>query len=148
MPEAGTPEGTLLAFDFGLSRIGAAVGQTHTKTANPLETIQNRGEQAWSRLLALVKEWRPQAIIVGLPLDLEGLDTDMSRLARKFGSEVARRTGLTVYYQDERLTSRAADDAFAAMRAAGTRRRKHASMKDAMAAKIILENWLQSVPEP
>jgi putative Holliday junction resolvase len=148
MPEASAPDGTLLAFDFGLSRIGIAVGQTRTRTANPLETIANRGDQAWSRILALVGDWKPVAVIVGLPLDQDGIETGMSRKARKFGAELARRTGLSVFYQDERLTSRAADEDFASMRAAGTRRRKHASMKDAMAARIILENWLQSLPEP
>jgi putative Holliday junction resolvase len=147
MPEAPAPDGTLLAFDFGLSRIGVAVGQTRTRTASPLETVSNRGQQAWLRILELIGEWRPAAVVVGLPLDAEGLETDMSRQARKFGSDLASRTGLRVFYQDERLTSRAVDDAFVAMRAEGRRRRKHAHLKDAMAARIILENWLQSVPE-
>jgi len=148
MPDSVTLDGTLLAFDFGLRRIGIAVGQTRTRTANSLETLANRGDQAWHRISRLVAEWRPCALIVGLPLDRDGLETDMSRHARQFAAELTQRTGVSVFFQDERLTSRAADDAFAAMRAAGTRRRKDASLKDAMAAKIILENWLQSQPLP
>lgn len=146
MPESAAPQGTLLAFDFGLRRIGVAVGQTHTQTANPLETLANKGDQAWHRIQALVKEWRPVAVVVGLPLDEEGLATEMSRKARSFANKLSSRTGLQVYFQDERLTSRAADEAFVAMRATGARRRRDAALKDAFAAKIILENWLQSMP--
>lgn len=144
MPEASAPEGTLLAFDFGLRRIGVAVGQTWTKTATPLETIANRGEAAWVRIEALAAEWRPLALVVGLPLNADGEETEISRQARRFGGRLAERLHLEVFYQDERLTSRAADEAFAAMRAAGARRARDAGLKDAMAAKIILENWLQS----
>jgi putative Holliday junction resolvase len=146
MPEAQAPRGTLLAFDFGLARIGVAVGQTQTGTANPLETVSNTGDGAWRRIQQLVSEWRPVAMVVGLPLDSEGLDTDMSRNARRFADTLSDKTGLHVYLQDERLTSRAAEEAFVAMRAAGARRRRDAVLKDAFAAKIILENWLQSRP--
>ena len=69
MPEAQAPRGTLLAFDFGLARIGVAVGQTQTGTANPLETVSNTGDEAWRRIQQLVSEWRPVAMVVGLPLD-------------------------------------------------------------------------------
>jgi putative Holliday junction resolvase len=84
--------------------------------------------------------------VVGLPLDRDGGETDMSRQARQFGQELQERTDLPVYFMDERLTSQAVESNFAAARAAGARRRKDAALKDAMAAKIILENWLQSLP--
>ncbi len=146
MPERALPEGTLLAFDYGLSRIGVAVGQTMTRTATALETIANKGDQARERIAALIKEWRPVALVVGLPLDAEGAETDMSRKARAFAKDLALSAGLEVYFEDERLTSSAVESDFAALRASGARRRKDAALKDAMAAKIILENWLQSHP--
>jgi putative Holliday junction resolvase len=70
----------------------------------------------------------------------------MSQRARQFGQELEEHTRLPVYFMDERLTSQAVETAFAAARAAGATRRKDAALKDAMAAKIILENWLQSLP--
>lgn len=136
----------MLAFDFGLSRIGVAVGQTTTRTATALETISNKSDQAAGRIAALIREWRPAALVVGLPLAADGAETEMSGKARRFAAELANSTGLEVYFEDERLTSSAVESDFAAMRAAGARRRKDAAMKDAMAARIILENWLQSHP--
>jgi len=146
MPDAAVAEGTLLAFDFGLKRIGVAVGQTHTRTASALETVTVSGQGALHRILELVREWRPCGLVIGLPLDAEGAETEMCRQARRFGEDLGRRTGLPVHYQDERLTSMAVESGFAGLRAAGAGRRKDAGMKDAMAAKIILENWLQSPP--
>jgi putative Holliday junction resolvase len=146
MPETTAPVGTLLAFDFGMKRIGVAVGQTHTCTANALETLPNTGDPVGDRVRALIAEWRPVALVVGLPLDEAGCETDMSRRARDFAGQLVAQTGLPVYFEDERLTSMAVDSEFVRLRASGARRRKDASLKDAMAAKIILENWLQSAP--
>jgi putative Holliday junction resolvase len=147
MPDAGGTEGVLLAFDFGLKRIGVAVGQTHTRTASALETVPVGGQGGWPRIQELVRQWRPSALVVGLPLDPDGAETEMCRQARTFGEGLAQRTGLPVYFQDERLTSQAVETGFAEARAAGARRRRDARMKDAMAARIILENWLQSHPD-
>lgn len=144
MPERAIPRGYIMAFDFGMRRIGVAVGQTTTRTATALRTVINGTEPDWSTLDRLVKEWRPAVLLVGLPLDLAGEETDMSRAARRFGSTVGERYGLPVAYADERLTSRAAESRFAELRAAGGLRRKHADQLDAISAQIILENWLQS----
>ncbi|NIP17369.1 MAG: Holliday junction resolvase RuvX [Xanthomonadales bacterium] len=147
MPERAEPEGTLLAFDFGFRRIGVAVGQTTTRTANPLLTLGPAKEPDWRRIGDLVEEWRPCALVVGLPLDEAGEETTMSAAARRFGDELAGRFGLPVFHVDERLTSRQAQAQFAEQRADGRARRKDAGNLDAIAAKIILENWLQSRPE-
>lgn len=151
MPEgsgAATPEGTLLGFDFGLRRIGVAVGQTATRTANPLTVIRHGDAPDWDALAALMAEWRPAAAVVGLPLDGAGEETEMSRRARRFGAQLGDRFGLPVYFSDERLTSRAAEAGFAERRAAGRARRRDAAKLDAVAAGIILENWLgQLTPE-
>ncbi len=150
MPEAAGrawPDGTWLAFDFGLRRIGVAVGQTTTRTANPLATVRHGDAQPdWDHIRSLVGEWRPVGFVVGLPLGSEGEKTPMSKRAQGFGEELASAFDRPVAWCDERLTSQAAERSFADRRAAGAARRKDAAQLDAMAAAIFLENWLQSLP--
>lgn len=136
--------GTLLAFDFGHRRIGVAVGQTFTGSANTLAVVAVSNQPDWQTITNIVKEWKPVALIVGLPLAADGGETDMSKDARGFGTALAERFGIPVLFEDERLTSVGADERFSAARAQGGMRRKDAAMKDAMAAQIILENWLQT----
>ena len=147
MPEAALPGGYILGFDFGLRRIGVAVGQTATHTASALETIGHSKEPDWRAIDRLVKEWQPSTLLVGLPLGPEGEETDMSRASRRFGAALQERYALAVVYADERLSSRAAGDRFAELRASGGLRRKDAGQLDAMAAQIILENYLHSLRE-
>jgi putative Holliday junction resolvase len=144
MPEHVVPRGYILAFDFGRRRIGAAVGQSTTCTASGLQTIANGRDPDWAAIDRLILDWRPQALLVGLPVGPEGEETDMSRAARRFGEALRERYSLPVDYADERLTSRAAGSRFAELRAGGGLRRKHAGQLDAISARIILENWLQS----
>ncbi|MGD2129450.1 MAG: Holliday junction resolvase RuvX [Lysobacterales bacterium] len=143
---AGTraADGCILGFDFGVRRIGVAVGQRTTRTASSLETVSNGRDPDWDALDRLVRDWRPRQLLVGLPVNAEGEETDMSRAARRFGESLRERYGLDVSYADERLSSRAAEGRFAELRASGTLRRKHARRLDAMAAQIILESWLES----
>ena len=146
MPEPETLRGTLLGFDFGFRRIGVAVGQTATLTASALVTVRHAAQPDWQAIGNLISEWKPAALVVGLPLGVEGLETDMSRSARQFAAEMEKRFEKPVYFIDERLTSVAAGEQFAEARSQGRARRKDARKLDAMAAKIILENWLQSLP--
>jgi putative Holliday junction resolvase len=148
MPEqpGPRPPGIYLAFDFGLRRIGIAAGQTQTGTATALDTVRHAQAPDWPAIDTLVAEWRPVGLVVGLPLDSEGNDTDMSKAARAFADELSRRYGRPAYLCDERLSSRAADEAFVAMRAGGQSKRKDAARLDALAARIILENWLAESP--
>jgi putative Holliday junction resolvase len=146
MPDSAIPRGYVLSFDFGLRRIGIAVGQSATRTASSLLTVANREAPDWAAIDRVVKEWKPALFVVGLPLDLSGEETDMSRAARRFGKALSERYGPGCVFADERLSSRAAESRFAEMRASGGLRRKDASRLDAMAAQIILENWLQSCP--
>lgn len=143
MPEAAPVSGYILTFDFGLRRIGAAVGQTLTGTATALETLGHGKEPDWPAIERLVAEWKPALLLVGLPLGAEGEETDMSAAARRFGEALGTRFGKPVAYVDERLSSRVAEERFAERRAAGTARRKDASQVDAMAAQVICENWLR-----
>ena len=145
MPETALPRGHILSFDFGLRRIGVAVGQTATDTASSLETVSHGRQPDWVAIDRLVKEWKPSTLLVGLPLGPEGEETNMSKSARRFGAALQKRFSLELAYANERLSSRAARDRFVELRASGSLRRKGVSQLDAMAAQIILENWLESL---
>ncbi len=144
MPEAAAPRGYILGFDFGLRRIGVAVGQATTCTASSLETVSHGKQPDWQAIDRLVKEWKPSLLLVGLPLGSDGEETEMSAAARRFGEALGKRYVLDVIHADERLSSRAAEERFAEQRASGNLKRKDSGQLDAMAAQIILENWLQS----
>lgn len=144
MPETALPRGYLLGFDFGLKRIGVAVGQGETCTASSLETVANGREPDWAAIGRLMSEWRPRLVVIGVPLGPEGEETPMSRAARRFGEQFASRYAVEVAYTDERLSSHEARDRFIRLRSEGGLRRKDAQRLDAVAAQVILENWLQS----
>ncbi len=146
MPDSAVPRGYILGFDFGFRRIGVAVGQFTTMTATSLETVGHGKTPDWVVIDRLVREWNPVLLLVGLPLDNRGGETDMSRAARKFGASLHDRYSLDVNFADERLSSHAAERRFAELRAQGSLKKKHARQLDAMAAQIILENWIQSTP--
>jgi putative Holliday junction resolvase len=123
---------TLLGFDYGKKRIGVAVGQTLTGTATPLGTVAvNRGEPDWDRIAGIVQEWRPAALVVGLPLNMDGTSQSMTRESGRFARELGKRFGCPVYRADERLSSYEAK-----MRLKDTRG------LDPVAAQAILETWL------
>lgn len=147
MPDTAVPRGYILGFDFGLRRIGVAVGQFTTMTASSLDTVKHGKIPDWAAIDRLVREWKPVHMLVGLPLGPEGEETRMSRAARKFGARLQSHYSLDVSFADERLSSRAAESRFAELRAQGTLKKKHSRQLDAVAAQIILENWIQSTPE-
>ncbi len=91
MPDSAPPRGHILGFDFGLRRIGVAVGQSATATASSLETISHRDIPDWNAIDRLVNEWKPSLFVIGLPLDQAGEETDMSRAARGFGQAMTAR---------------------------------------------------------
>lgn len=138
-----TPQGTLMGFDFGHRRIGVAVGQTLTRSANELTVIPVPGKPDWQEISRILDEWKPVALVVGLPLAADGGETELSKDARRFGRQLNGRYGIPVFHEDERLTSFSAEQVFVDARQGGQMRRKDAASKDAMAAKIILESWLQ-----
>ena len=138
------PQGTLLAFDFGHRRIGVAVGQTLTGSANALAVVSVSAKPDWQTITLIVNEWKPVALVVGLPLAEDGGETRMSKNCQRFGRQLEGRYGIPVFYEDERLTSFSAEQRFVDLRVQGGLRRKDAALKDAMAARIILESWLQT----
>ena len=127
---------TLLAFDYGDKHIGVAVGQTLTSTANPVGTVRvTRASPDWNAISRMVKAWKPDALVVGLPLNMDGSEQTVTRRARRFGDELLGRYHLPVHLVDERLTTREARDRLAAEGRAG-------SADHPVAAQIILESWL------
>ncbi len=125
------PENTLLGFDYGTKRIGVAVGQTVTGTATPLEIvahIHNRPD--WDRITRLIDEWQPDALVVGLPLNMFEQRQSMTVAAERFARQLQGRFRLTVHQVDERLTSREARE-----------RLRSSHDIDAVAAQVILETW-------
>jgi putative Holliday junction resolvase len=141
--EVARPAGTIIAFDFGLRRIGVAVGQTVTGSASALAVVPFADRPDWQAISLIISEWKPAALVVGLPLAEDGGETDMSKGARRFGRQLEGRFAIPVFFEDERLTSFSAEQRFVDSRSRGGMRRKDAALKDAIAAQIILENWLQ-----
>lgn len=133
-----------LGFDFGLKRIGVAVGERLTGGARPLRTLG----RDWPALDALIREWAPEGLVVGLPLAEDGGEQPMSRHARAFAAELRQRSGLPVYTCDERYSSLAADSRLRDTRrqARSDRRRARGSDTDQEAARILLEQWLTQLP--
>lgn len=133
---------TSLGFDYGLKRIGVAVGQSITGTASPLPALACRdGQPDWERVEALLKEWRPGALIVGLPYNTDGGEQPISTAARRFARRLTGRFGLPVYLVDERYSSASAEARLAETRQQGRRRVRKTDI-DSAAACIILESWL------
>jgi putative Holliday junction resolvase len=134
---------TALAFDFGLRRIGATVGQAVTATASELGVVGARdGEPDWPRLDTLIDEWRPNALVVGLPYNADGSDQPLTARARAFAQALGERTQLPVHLIDERFTSKIAAGELKTERRAGRRRLRKGDI-DSRAARLILESWLR-----
>ena len=137
--------GSLLGFDFGLARTGVAVGELETGHASSLTTIHADANNArFEAIQALIDEWRPVALVVGVPQSLDGLEQTMTARCRRFANQLRGRYRLPVFECDERLSSAAAD---VALRSAGQRDwRKRKQSIDAVAAQLILQHFLDSRP--
>lgn len=128
-----------MAFDFGLKRIGLAVGQTLTKTAQPVHIFKaDGGIPNWDTVSKYVNQWAPDVLVVGLPLNMDGTESEMSLLAKNFADKLRKRFLLPVKTFDERLST------FDAKGEAAEEYAKPDMYVDAIAAKLILESWLNS----
>ncbi len=137
-----TSDATLLGFDFGLKRIGVAVGQTVTETARPLTTLKAmEGEPEWDVLTKLVKTWQPDAMVIGIPFNMDGSEQPLTRLARRFKQQLQERFHLPVYEMDERLSTKDARERL--FEKGGYKALKNGQV-DRVAAQLILQNWLTS----
>lgn len=134
-------DGHVLAFDFGLRNIGVAVGQPVTRTASPLATLKAAdGTPNWLEVGALIEEWKPTTLLVGLPLNMDDSESEMSALARVFASKLAGRFRSRVEMVDERLTTIAARQVAA--------ERAHDERAHEVAAVLIAQTWLASGSAP
>lgn len=143
-PPAALPaRGTVLGFDFGLARIGVATGELETGQASALATVHDESNDArFKAIAALIAEWRPVALVVGLPTHLDGTEHELTARCRRFANQLHGRFGVPVFTADERLSSVAADADLAAAGRTGWRERK--AVLDAAAARIILQTFLDT----
>lgn len=133
---------TLLAFDFGTQFIGVATGQSITQTASPLPALKAKdGQPNWDEVGALLNQWQPQLLLVGLPLNMDGSVSELSRRARRFAGRLQGRFGVTVQMMDERLSTREARDQL------GERYRGGKDTKvDSVAAALLIESYFNDGP--
>ena len=142
----GRSAGSVLAFDFGVKRIGVALGTQFAvgrpATSRALTTIdEDHNDTRFAAVAALIAEWQPLRLLVGRPSNEDGTPHEMTRLATKFGERLVRRFNLPVSYADERLTSL---DAEARLRETGRNSKSAKPLLDAVAAQLILQTWFES----
>jgi putative holliday junction resolvase len=132
-------EGTVLAFDFGEKFTGVAVGETSVGMAHPLGLVAAESNAArMNDIAALVAEWKPGILVVGLPLSMDGAEHELTRRCRRFARQLEARFKLPVRLVDERLTSTAAEEV---LRSAGKGGRKHKLRAHEVSAQIILQSY-------
>lgn len=133
---------TLLAFDYGTKNIGVATGQTITSSANSLISLKAKdGVPDWNHVEKLIQEWKPDLVLVGLPLNMDDSESELSARARKFANRLNGRFGVKIEMVDERLTSFEAKGEV--MSRGGSRDYKNNPV-DSIAARLILEGWLEN----
>ena len=138
---------TLLAFDYGLKQIGVAQGQTLTSSANALSIVRAaKGVPNWGEIESLIQEWNPSLLLVGLPLNMDGSESDLSLRARKFARRLQGRFQRDVLMVDERLTSREVKSSLREGALQTGRRAKTTDLSkiDHLAAALILQSWLDN----
>lgn len=139
---------TVISFDYGLRRIGVAVGNTLTGTADALATIDARdGEPDWPAIAGCIAEWRPAAIVVGVPYNMSGRNARLTAAALRFADRLGERYGVEVHRVDESLSSRAAEEDLRERRRSGAKtRRVRRGEIDREAARLLLLQWLRARP--
>jgi|SRR3990167_3208573 len=129
----------VLGFDFGLRKIGVAIGQPITKTATPLPLLKaENGVPHWQHIQDIIDEWGVKALIVGLPLNMDQTEQPITQKAKQFGESLKKQFGLPVFFVDERLTTIAAK---ADIHEVITSKKRFAPA-DGHSARLIVESWL------
>lgn len=138
---ADAAPGAVLGFDYGRRRIGVAVGQTVTRGASALTALRNLDAGPdWAALEALLAEWRPTALVVGVPYNADGTPHDLTHEVLAFAQALGARAKIPVHTLDERLSSLEAAATLRAQRGMGRRRARKEDL-DAAAAAVILRDW-------
>lgn len=134
----------LLAFDFGLRQIGVATGSSISRISSELTTLLARdGKPNWDEVKALIGEWKPDLCLVGLPLNMDSSESELSQRARKFSRQISGRFGIEVEMVDERLTSFEAKDISSNNGHKGNFKK---APVDALAAKLLVDQWFNENP--
>jgi putative Holliday junction resolvase len=147
MPKMGNQIGnrTVLSFDFGTKSIGVAIGQEVTGTASPLPALKARdGIPDWNLIETLYKDWLPDVVVVGLPLNMDGTEQQMTQRARKFANRLHNRFKVNVEVCDERLTT---TDAKAMLFELGGYKKLTKDKVDSVSACVIFTSWIESTYE-
>jgi len=131
----------ILGLDPGEKRIGVAVSDVTCTIASPVDFVERGGDGYEQRLQQICDEWQIAEIVVGLPVGLDGTEGKSAANARTFGEAVGLLTGLSVNYCDERFTTVTAEKALIE---GGVRRRKRTTMRDQVAAAVMLQNYLDA----
>jgi putative Holliday junction resolvase len=125
----------IVAFDFGTKKIGVAVGQTATYTSSPLQVILNKDDKVnWNEINTLLNEWKPELIIVGKPLNMDGTDSEIVKQVERFYQKLKKIYDTNFEYIDERLTT---------FEARQILEDTNINNVDANAAKILIDNWFE-----
>tara|TARA_X000000368_G_scaffold261301_1_gene206795 strand:+ start:2941 stop:3336 length:396 start_codon:yes stop_codon:yes gene_type:complete len=125
----------IVAFDFGTKKIGVAVGQTSTYTSSPLQVISSKDNKVkWNEIMILLDEWKPELVIVGKPLNMDGTDSEIMKEVEKFYQKLKSIYDAKFEYIDERLTT---------FEARQILEEKKFETVDANAAKILIDNWFE-----
>ncbi|WP_163932728.1 Holliday junction resolvase RuvX [Paraferrimonas sp. SM1919] len=134
---------TYLGFDFGTKSIGIAVGQTVTGTASPLAAVKaNDGIPNWDVIGKAIKEWQPESLIIGLPLNMDGTEQELTKRAKKFANRLHGRFGVPIIMQDERLTT---TDAKARLFELGGFKKLQKDQIDSVSAVLIIESYFETL---
>ena len=129
---------TILGFDFGTKRIGIAIGQEVTGTANPLITITAvKHKPDWESISKIINEWQPDLFVVGLPVHMDGSEQDMTQSARRFSNQLNGRYQIPVALMDERLSSNEAESILKEQSGFTDK-----AQIDMMSAQLILQSWM------
>ena len=124
----------IVAFDYGEKKIGVAVGQNETNTSSPLQIIFNNNDQVnWNEISVLLDEWKPELIIIGKPLNMDGTDSEIMKEVERFYQKLKNIYDAKFEYVDERLTTFEARQIFDEKKVE----------VDANAAKILIDNWFE-----
>ncbi|OTG68798.1 Holliday junction resolvase RuvX [Acinetobacter sp. ANC 4470] len=141
MPDLSQPY-MIMAFDFGTQKMGMAVGQSMIESANPLALFPMKdGIPNWDELLKIVKQYQPTLFLVGLPLNMDDTESELSARSRKFARRLRHQTNIETLMVDERLTTREARDELGHYQAQG-RGKKLAA--DSIAAALFIESWYRA----
>ena len=131
----------IMGFDYGTQKIGIAIGQRVTRTANPVAIVRaENGKPDWTHLELLIEEWKPRQFVVGYPLNMDDSESEMSELVKRFSSQLQKRYSLPTHFMDERLST------FEARQNNHTNCNSRKLEFDDIAAVLILESWLRQEP--